>query len=147
MDFGTTLKHLAPFIVPILALMIPLLAIGINGWARVRRHREVHETIRQIASAGQPVPPELLAQAAASQGPERRADAASGWTAQANLRGGCINVGVGAGLMIFLYALRPDGWLWAVGAIPLCLGLALLAAWRAERGASSSDGPGPGPTR
>lgn len=128
MDFGTTAKSLAPFLIPIVALLIPILAIAINGWSKVRRHRELHETIRRLASGGQPIPPELLARAVAGEDSPRR----STWTPGANLRGGAINVGVGLGLMIFLYAMQPAGWIWAVGAIPLCLGLALLVAWRLE---------------
>lgn len=142
MDFGTTLKHIAPFLIPILALMIPLLAIGIGGWTKVQRNRELHESIRQIAARGQEVPPQLLEMMQREGRDDREAPRSSGWTPAANLRGGLINVGVGAGLTIFLYAMRPDGWLWAVGAIPLCLGLALLLAWRIERGGAGSAAAG-----
>jgi hypothetical protein len=129
-DFGTTLRQIIPIFIPLVALMIPLLAIGIGGWAKVQRNREIHETIRQIMARGQEVPPPLLEVLHAERPAEPRS---SSWTPIANLRGGLINVGVGAGLIVFLYAMRPDGWLWAVGAIPLCLGLALLLAWRIER--------------
>ena len=129
MDFGTTIKHVAPLLIPLMALLIPIVAIAIGGWARVRRHRELHETIRQISSLGQPVPPELLAQVTRGD----RAPNRAGWTRGANLRGGLINIGVGAGLIVFFLAMRPNGWLWAVGAIPLCLGIALSLAWWMER--------------
>lgn len=139
MDFGTTLKHVLPLVIPMMALLIPLLAIGIKGWARIRRDRELHETIRQIVAQGQPVPPELLSEATSRPAPEQR----TGWTAEASLKGGLINIGVGAGLMVFFLAMRPNGWLWAVGAIPLCLGLALMLAWWLERAKDSSPrGPG-----
>jgi hypothetical protein len=133
MDFGTTLKHIAPFAIPILALFIPLVAICLRAWGGVRRNRELHETIRQISSQGQVVPAEVLAMLERDGQDARRTSA---WTPTANLRAGLINVGLGAGLMVLLTAV-PDGegWMWAVGALPLCLGLALLAAWRLERGA------------
>lgn len=138
MDFGTTLKHIAPFFIPMLALMIPIVAIAINGWAKVRRNRELHESIRQIASKGQTVPPELLAQLSATDAASRRA----GWGPTANLRAGLINVGVGLGLIVFFYAMRPDGWLWAVGAIPLGVGLALLLTWKLEPKPAPNAAPG-----
>ena len=143
MDFGTTLKHIAPFFIPLFALLIPLLAIGIHGWAKVRRNRELHESIRQISASGQPVPEELL-EALRREG--REEPRSSGWTPAANLRGGVINVGIGVGLMIFLYQMQPGGWLWAVGAIPLCLGVALLVAWRLERGGTGAPGASPSAT-
>lgn len=140
MDAGTTIKHVAPFLIPLLALMIPIVAIVFNGWAKVRRHRELHESIREIAGRGQPVPPELLAQLQGGDAHERR----QSWSPNANLRAGLINVGVGVGLIVFFYAMRPDGWLWAVGAIPLGLGLALLLAWKLE---SKPQGNSPGAAR
>jgi hypothetical protein len=36
MDFGTTLKHLAPFAIPLLALCIPILALLIAGIVRIK---------------------------------------------------------------------------------------------------------------
>jgi Domain of unknown function (DUF6249) len=137
MDAGTTLKHLAPFLIPILALLIPIVAIAMSGWGKVRRNRELHETIRQLASRGQAVPPELLNQVGVDGAPEERR---SGWNRVATLRGGLINAGVGIGLMIFFYAMRPNGWLWAVGAIPLCLGVAMLVAWKLEPADTAADG-------
>ena len=136
MDFGTTLKHIAPFLIPLFALLIPLLAISINGWTKVRRNRELHESVRQISASGQPVPQELL-EALRREG--REEPRSSSWTPAANLRGGVINVGIGVGLVIFLYQMQPGGWLWAVGAIPLCLGIALLVAWRLEQGAAGTS--------
>ena len=86
--------------------------------------------------------PEELLEALRREG--REEPRSSGWTPAANLRGGVINVGVGVGLMIFLYQMQPGGWLWAVGAIPLCLGVALLVAWRLERGGTSAPGASSG---
>ncbi len=137
MDFGNTLKHLAPFLIPVIALMIPLLAIGINGWVQVRRSRELHESIRHLASAGQPVPAEFIK---AVQDEDRDEVRPSGWSASANLRAGLISLGVGVGLMTLLYQLRSEGGLWAVGAIPACLGVALLVAWRIESRSAATPG-------
>lgn len=38
MDFGTTLQHLAPFAIPLLALCIPIIAIIMGGIVRIKRH-------------------------------------------------------------------------------------------------------------
>ena len=61
MDFGTTLKHLAPFAVPLMALLIPIIAIIMNGLVRIKRNRYLHETIRLMTEKGLPIPPELTA--------------------------------------------------------------------------------------
>jgi hypothetical protein len=54
--------------------------------------------------------------------------------AQGLMVGGIITAGVGIGLMLFLYLMRPslgdDGAVWAVGVLPLTIGLALLlSSW------------------
>ena len=60
MDFGTTLKHLAPFIVPILALCIPIAAIFVRHAERINRNNNLHQTIRLLSERGAVLPPELL---------------------------------------------------------------------------------------
>lgn len=119
---------IAPFAVPIVALCIPLLAIALNGWSRVRRNRELHETIRRMVEAGIPVPPELIAQIGLGDASAQK----KSWTPETNLRGGLINLGAGTGLMIFFGVFIPNPGLWAVGAIPFFLGVALLVAWWIE---------------
>lgn len=127
MDFGTTLTEVAPLLIPIIALMIPLLTIWSKSQARIARNRELHETIRGMVDKGLAVPPELLAQTAATEPPPARS-----WTPETNLRGGLINLGVGAGLTVFFLVIKPEQGLWAIGAIPFFLGAALLVAWYVE---------------
>ena len=57
MDFGTTLKHLAPFAIPILALFIPIVAIIMAGLVRIKRNRLMHDTVRLMTEKGPPIPP------------------------------------------------------------------------------------------
>lgn len=53
---------LSPLLVPIIALLIPI--VWIIAWAvlKATRLQLLHETIRHISASGQPIPPELLNQ-------------------------------------------------------------------------------------
>ena len=54
------LTDLSPVLVPIFALLVPI--VGLISWAAVKINRStlLHETVRQISANGQPIPPELL---------------------------------------------------------------------------------------
>lgn len=119
------LKQILGLLVPLLALMIPIVAIVAGVRQKMARDAHMHETVRALAEKGQSVPPELLAAFLGHEQPSR-------WTALSNLRGGVINVAVGLGLMLMFFMIQPDGWLWSIGAVPLALGLGLLLLWRIE---------------
>lgn len=55
------LTNLSPVLIPIIALLIPI--VSVIAWAAVKitRLHMLHETIRQISANGQPIPPELIA--------------------------------------------------------------------------------------
>jgi hypothetical protein len=55
-------NDLSPILIPIIALLIPI--VSIISWAvlRIVRLNLLHETIRHLSQHGQPIPPELLAQ-------------------------------------------------------------------------------------
>lgn len=128
MDFGTTLKHLAPFAVPLLALCIPIFAIVMRSLERMRRNNNLHATLRHLSEHGTPIPPELLEAATRDQTHSQKP-----WTAASQLRAGIINVAIGLGLMLLFVAMRPDeDWLWVIGAIPTMIGLGFLLIWRIE---------------
>ncbi|WP_204302016.1 hypothetical protein, partial [Klebsiella pneumoniae] len=55
------IQTLGPLLIPILALMIPMAAIVSHYLSKANSERLRHETIRELARAGQPIPPELLA--------------------------------------------------------------------------------------
>ena len=133
MDFGTTLKHLAPFIVPILALCIPIAAIFVRHAERINRNNNLHQTIRLLSERGADLPPELL-QAAITE-PQSPLEPKP-WSQAAQLRAGIINVCIGIGLMILFSAMRLDQsvpeWLWVIGAIPLVIGIAFFIIWYIE---------------
>jgi hypothetical protein len=112
MDFGTTLKHLAPFAVPLLALCIPIFAIVMRSLERMRRNNNLHATLRHLSERGTPIPPELLEAATRDQTHSQKP-----WTAASQLRAGIINVAIGLGL---------------IGAIPTMIGLGFLLIWRIE---------------
>jgi hypothetical protein len=56
------LTDVSPLLIPIIALLIPI--AGIIAWAAIKitRMNLLHETARHLASNGQPIPPELLAE-------------------------------------------------------------------------------------
>jgi len=56
------LTDVSPVLIPILALLVPI--VGIIAWATVKisRMNSLHETVRHLSSNGQPIPPELLAE-------------------------------------------------------------------------------------
>ena len=137
MDFGTTLKHLAPFLVPILALCIPIVALVMTSWSRIRRNAHMHQTVRLMVEKGQTVPPELIQGLMNDTGSEMKA---ASWSSAAHFRFALVCMAVGLGLMLFLARLpSAEESVWLVGAIPFLVGLALWLAWRVEFG--SNHGP------
>ncbi len=125
-----TFKHIAPFLIPLVALLIPIVAIVAHYINKSQRERAIHDTVRQLSAAGQPIPPQLL------DGSAFRGDEDSGArkaSPNGQLRAGAVNVGVGLGLMGMFFVMRPGSWLWGIGLVPLCLGLALLAVWSYEK--------------
>jgi len=119
-----------PLMIPVLALLIPIVAIVAHYLAKTSGERQRHETIRELARAGQPIPPELLTEVQDSDWHRARRD-------QANpnriLIPAIINVSVGLGLMGMFAVMSPGAWLWAIGLLPLCLGLGLTLYWAVER--------------
>ena len=122
-------KHFAPFMIPIVALLIPIVAIIAHYVNKSQRERAIHDTVRQLSAAGQPIPPQLLDGSAfrSDDGVERKPNGTG------QLRAAAVNIGVGLGLMGMFFVMRPGSWLWGIGLVPLCLGLALLAVWSYEK--------------
>ncbi len=85
---------------------------------RFKRAREVQTTLRLMIEKGTPIPPELLT----PPEPRRRA--------KSDLRGGLVLSGLGLGLAIFLLVRENDAW--ALGIIPLLMGVGLLITWKVE---------------
>lgn len=121
---------ISPVLIPILALLIPIVAIAAHHIAKVSNERQRQETIRELVRAGQPIPPELLGEAPDSDWHRARCQ-------QSNpnriLIPALINIAVGPGLMIMFWLMMPGAWLWSIGLLPLFFGLALLLYWKVER--------------
>lgn len=115
-----TLGHL---IIPILGLLIPIIAIVAHYGAKAYADRQRHLTIREFARAGQPVPPELLADPQAGGATH---DAKTRHGPPRTLLPGVINIGLGLGLIGLFWVVSPGLWLWAIGLLPLGLGLSLV---------------------
>jgi hypothetical protein len=118
-------------LVPLFALLIPIIAIVsklLHWW---HGESERHATIRELGRAGQPIPAELLH-------PSRRdyqisvSASAAGSGLNRSLRSGIILLGVSVGLGAFLYLIAPEKWIWGVALIPGALGLANLVIARLE---------------
>ncbi|WP_158218246.1 DUF6249 domain-containing protein [Roseateles puraquae] len=119
-----------PLMIPILALMIPIVAILAHYFGRAHSERQRHETIREIARAGLPIPPELLADAQDSDWHRARREAAN---PNRLLVPAFINIAVGLGLMGMFSLMMPGAWLWSIGLLPLFIGCALALYWAVER--------------
>jgi hypothetical protein len=121
-------------IIPVLGLLIPIVAIAAHYLGKAYGERQRQLTIREFVRAGQPVPPELLA--------EFSTDAAGGdWHSKQHgkanpnriLLPGAINIGIGVGLMAMFAVVSPGSWFWGIGFVPLCLGLGLVLLWAVVR--------------
>ena len=119
MDFGTTM--IAGLAI-VLGIGAPLAAIGLVLWYKSRRTRLIHETALKLAEKGQPVPPEMFVGA-----DEPFSD----------LRRGVVLVGLALGLGLFMFQLGKP---WAVGLIPLFMGLGYLVVWKLESGKARGAG-------
>lgn len=120
-----TLKHLFGLLIPILGLMIPIIAIV--GGIRMKMQREalLHDTLRQLAERGQPIPAELLS--------GRLGDARSReWTTRSLRRFAVFNLAGGLGLMLMFWQMWPEGWLWSIGLVPALVGVSMLGLSRLE---------------
>jgi hypothetical protein len=113
-------------VIPVLGLLIPIIAILAHHLLKAHIERQRHLTIREFVRAGQPVPPELLAEVAEPDGLRGR-----NGVAQPNrlMLSAVVNGAVGLGLMGMFFVINPGGWLWSIGLIPLCLGLGLALVW------------------
>ena len=60
-------------------------------------------------------------------------DRAGGAANDRTLLTAVINVGTGLGLMGMFAVMSPGSWLWAIGLLPLFLGLCLAVYWAVER--------------
>ena len=94
----------------------PLACLGLILGFKAHRLRMTHETIRQLAEKGLPVPPELLS-------PPNRG------LVHGTLAGGLVLVATGLGLGIFMAQVNAP---WSIGLIPGLIGAALLVAWMVE---------------
>ncbi len=86
---------------------------------RMKKTRMLQETIRLMVEKGTPIPPELLLP------PEPRKRPRS------DLRAGLAWCGIGLALLVYLSGLGHR--LWALGLIPLLIGVAFLVAWKVEQ--------------
>lgn len=58
----STFTDLSPILIPVIALLIPIVGIIASTVLKVTRLHLLHETVRTLSANGQPIPPELLSQ-------------------------------------------------------------------------------------
>ncbi|RVT84828.1 DUF6249 domain-containing protein [Inhella crocodyli] len=117
-------------LIPLTAMLIPIVAIVAYYLNKASKDRLRHETIRELVRAGQPIPPELLS------GDDTPVDKPSPGNPNRSLTPGVTNLAVGLGLMGMFWLMKPGSWLWGIGLIPFCLGLGFLLLWRIEQSAA-----------
>ena len=118
MDFGTTILGAIGII---LGVMMPVMVVGLILWYKARRNQLMHETALKLAEKGQPVPSSLFAE---QTGPF------------ASLRTGVVLLMLGLGISLALYLCGIK--FWAVGIIPMFMGLGYLIVWKLEGGTTSA---------
>jgi len=120
-------SDLSPLLIPIIGVCIPIVAIVGGLIYKWNLEAARHETIRRLVEKGQPIPPELLPRG-------QRGDAPLARDVRSPLRHGIKLVAVGVGLALMFLVMQPGSWLWSIGMVPLCLGLAYLLIWKLEAG-------------
>lgn len=113
-------------VIPIIAIVMmsvfgaPILIVGLLLYFGFSRSRMMHKTVRMMVEKGQPVPEALL-----NPPPHVRK--------RSDLRRGVILLMIGTGLMVFLGAVNDwEGGAWALGLIPLLIGVGYLLVWMLE---------------
>ena len=119
-------------LIPIFGMLIPIVAI-VSGMIQSRHEKsERYETIRTLARAGQPIPPELLRGLKKGHDQDQDGNRPQSLSPRVSnaLKSGIILISVGAGVSCCLYLLDPGSWLWGAGLIPLFLGFGfLMISW------------------
>jgi hypothetical protein len=109
----------------------PVLIVAVILYFGFSKNRMMHRTVRMMVEKGQPVPEALLNPPPAVR---KRSD----------MRRGVVLAMVGLGLMIFLGAVNDwESGSWAVGIIPLLIGVGYLLVWKLE--GKSPEGKGDKP--
>ncbi len=133
------------FMVPLAFFVFLGAVIIVPQVLKSRDRQRMYETMRAAYERGQPVPPQFM-ETLTRPGAEREIERAAAWTrppAERDLRRGVVWTAVGVGLVVIgaISAAADWGVSWsdgrtdalatcaAMGAIPLCIGLAFLALW------------------
>lgn len=95
----------------------PVAIVAVVLFFRHRKHAQLHKTMSLWVEKGMPIPPELLARV-----PHRPSS---------DLRRSILLIATGLGLAIFFFVQKEGTW--AIGLIPLLLGIGYLVVWRLDR--------------
>ena len=111
----------AAIVVPIAMFSMIAISVALGVRQKMKRNLLMHETLRLMIEKGQPIPPELLRSPDGGSRPRN------------DLLYGLIFSGVGLALMVFFLTIA-HGFKgpWAIGLIPLFIGIAFLIARKLE---------------
>ncbi len=120
-----TLSGLALFLFLAVGAVSLFTMIAVSNWAEQRRkeretqyrYEMLKKLVDQPGGSSQAMLDMLREEEAAKDRRQR----------QGLILGGMITAAVGAGMILFLYVLEPEKGVWAVGSIPLFIGLVMLA--------------------
>lgn len=115
-------------LVPIVALLLPVLIVAIVSTNNRRKREMVHQTIDRIIEQGRDVPVELLD--ALDKGSNDR-------STKSSLTKGTVNVALGIGIGVALWAMA-DPEVATIGLIWFCVGCAQLLNWKLQRNEEKS---------
>lgn len=134
---GSSHKDIPDEVIPLVGIIFltifgaPVLIVAVILYFGFSKNRMMHKTVRMMVEKGQPVPEALLNPPPAVR---KRSD----------MRRGVVLAMVGLGLMLFLGAVNDwENGSWAVGIIPLLIGVGYLLVWKLE--GKSPEGKGDKP--
>ena len=124
---SAVIHSLTGMVVPLFGMMLPIAIVALVVYARGVSSRQRYDMIARLVEKGLPVPPELLTPTGSGLGSKA--------VKPSTLWGPFTLIGLGIGLSFFLLTSGGDNWGigWGIGAIPLAVGLAQLAAWKLEQ--------------
>lgn len=120
------LETVMPFLIPIVGMTIPIIAIAGYFVTRNADSRRLHETLRSYTERGQQPPQELVDALARLDGNTNQPAATPSRTGAYTL------IALGLSLAVVLWALRPGSMLWTVSLVLLAIGVARLLAMHAD---------------
>lgn len=121
------LETVLPFLIPIVGMTIPIIAIAGYFLTRNADSRRLHETLRSYTERGQQPPQELVDALARLDGVNANQPVAA-----PSRTGAYTLIALGLSAGVVLWALRPSSMLWTTSLVLLAIGVARLLAMHVD---------------